>query len=140
MAERAGNEMTETTPDPDLIEAVTWLRANAEVGKFETPRHARAILAALPEEVTNPKPELPTADGRYADREKDDRWTIVKGVWLYDGRPPRGELDPANFAPFVRVVPEKPPVTAKDILDAFNDDANPDPWQAVADYVNGDRS
>jgi hypothetical protein len=122
---------------PELTGAVKWLRANVTDGKFNTPQFAAAILAALPEEVTNPKPELPTTDDRYVTA-AGSLVTLVQGHW-YWGLSDVLIEHPHELAPLTRLVPEKPPVTAQELKDIWQE-SREWPWQNVADYVNGDRA
>lgn len=73
-----------------------------------------AVLAPLlPDTLTNPKPELPNAPGRYQDKFGKSGWLLEdSGQWVYNGVlvTPSG-LDPHKYAPFTRMVPERPKVT-----------------------------
>lgn len=133
-------------PTPELVEAVGWLKEIEALGNHSDSPLAATILAALPEEVTNP---LPTKAGYYEahDPMYDDGGFVVKvedgQLWWYDnGGGWRVLGNPERFHPYTRLVPEKPPVTAEELWDVFMADprAPRESFEAVADYANGDRA
>jgi hypothetical protein len=129
-------------PAPELIEmaktrVTEWTHINNAPSDVQL---IAALLAALPEEVTNQKPELPSEPGWYLTPKALVPIHLHGGSWLWFSGVEISE--PWRYAPFTRLVPEKPPVTARE-LSYFNASIaafTPDRWQRIADYVNGDRA
>jgi hypothetical protein len=148
---------------PELIESVKGIKHWLEFAKQNQPDKSdflkavgypgkapvkqewlETILAALPEEVTNPKPEMPTEPGWYLGYDKvTQRQFPVEmsedGVihFNHSGNRLLAIANPERFAPFTRLVPEKPPVTAEEvweILDGQNVDSSV--LSELADYIN----
>jgi hypothetical protein len=99
-----------------------------------------AILAPLlPSELTNPQPELPTEPGRYVDRTGNDDWLLHEADgWFHEGN----HVVPTQarpFAPFRRLVPERPQVTVEQVAAVY--DAHYHPSEEAVDalfaLVNG---
>jgi hypothetical protein len=130
--------------ETDTLAAISWLKEVGRTGNRLDSQYCELILAALPEEVTNPKPELPSRPGCYSDRAGLTWVHDQTGYWYKFGNlQNRIELDDVQtFAPFTRLVPEKPPVTPAELRDvvARVNKYGPDSFNALADYVNGARA
>lgn len=102
--------MTEITDEQRA--AIEWLQRCADFNsKAPAHGHARVLLATLPDALTNPQPALPTEPGWYLDSE-GDVWRLKVDQWwrIFDGEPYA-----AAFAPFTRLVPERPQVTGPQV-------------------------
>jgi hypothetical protein len=129
---------------PELIEAIQ--AAQARLLRWPNPDNysenmkvVAAILAALPEEVTNPKPKLPTETGWYLDR-RERPWRLASdGSWWLGGDRLFEGTRVHEHAPFTRLVSEKPPVTVEEVREAVSAAAelgNFYHYQVIADYIN----
>lgn len=87
-----------------------------------------AVRKLLPSELTNPQPVLPTEPGWYIGR-GDSTWRCTDGVIRCLISPERKAQD---FAPFTRLVPERPQITG-DLLRSLYNDAPAD--QSAFDYM-----
>jgi hypothetical protein len=138
-------------PTPELIEAArevhTWSRSLKSNQKLK--ERISLILAALPEEVTNPNPVLPVEPGWYlgnyaaSPSGKIAIELLTTGEWV-DNTDSVYLTDDfvAARLPLTRLVPEKQRVTAQE-LSYFNASIaafTPDRWQRIADYVNSLRA
>jgi len=104
--------MTEITDEQRA--AVEWLRKQ----RIFTP-HAKPLLAALPDALTNPQPALPTEPGAYHDARGTLMIIDLRGNWRGTyGDIINPELCPA---PFTRLVPERPQVTREQVSRAIAD-------------------
>jgi len=132
--------MSETS----MAEALEWLRREGRTGGHHPDsKAARTILAALPEDVTNPKPELPTEDGWYTSGGYYPPIKLEKGTWLWSN----GVVEdhPENLLPLTRLVPEGPPLLPDNLLRTIEDNwTHPEGTHnmaaVIAAYVNGERS
>ena len=82
-----------------------------------------------PEEVTNPKPELPSEPGWYLDKD-NFVWTLDEAGW---------SLNAHEYAPYTRLVPEKPSVTADEIFNLIDGGVTGPTYTTaceIADYIN----
>jgi hypothetical protein len=123
---------TEVTPSPELAKGIEWLRLIAH-SSMESHEAAQAILAALPEVATNPKPELPSEPGWYLDKD-NFVWTLDEAGW---------SLNAHEYAPYTRLVPEKPPIAADEIFNLIDGGLTGPTYTTaceIADYVNGPRA
>lgn len=80
----------------------------------------RVVRALLPSELTNPQPVLPTEPGHYLDKDGDAWRVYPDGVWLalWSVDPEeRQDASPEGYAPFTRLVPERPQITREQIAD-----------------------
>jgi hypothetical protein len=137
--------MSEIEVTDELIEAAKEVSVDLDRGGevTSTPsKYIAAILAALPEELTNPKPELPSEPGWYMGTGLYSPVSVDESGLLSwsDG----DELaQPERYVPFTRLVPEKPPVTADElrkVVRAAEELRNFHNYQTIADYVNGTRA
>lgn len=113
--------MTDITPEQRaaLTHVREWLGYADRNDKLD--QSVSALLDLLPAELTNPQPELPTEAGIYLDKEGDE-WRLEKGEWiaLWVGDVwERNRQNPAEYAPFTRLVPERPTITRDDVRAAL---------------------
>jgi hypothetical protein len=129
-----------SAPDPELIRAANWLTKELHSFSADVKAPLRVVLAALPEEVTNPKLDLPGEPGWYKTPDIHSPIELeASGVWLYaDG----DEIhQPERLMPLTRLVPEKPPVTGQELRMEWLEGARlGNAPKHLADYVNGDRA
>lgn len=98
--------------------AVKWLTQQADPknnGHAPSPEMAQAILAALPSELTNPQPALPTEPGPYLSSHN----VVVElrdGEWSMQGHRQSIE-EVSEYAPLRPLVPERPQITREQIAD-----------------------
>jgi hypothetical protein len=121
-------------PSPELVRAAEWLTAELHSFSADIKAPLRVVLAALPEEVTSPKPKLPTEPGYYADCDGEVWRIMASGQWRFG---PSAGLTPEKYAPFTRLVTQRPLVDASTLLAIFQlAGRGPEGWEAVAEYVN----
>lgn len=119
-------EVPVPAPSPAVTDeqraAVEWLQTVSARGKLivadsSLDAYADTILALLSSELTNPQPELPTEPGWYTCDEpgaySGQPWELrADGTWWVS----QGQHhDAQRFAPFTRLVPERPQITREQI-------------------------
>jgi hypothetical protein len=147
---------------PELVAAYEYCKGQLEdrqVGNVSIVLNDKLelILAALPEEVTNPKPELPTEDGSVVRVDgfeeefnvfavlRNQKWHVTfpdgstrsDAPWFF-----AGQIRNFGNAKITHLVPEKPPVTVDYLRHLWHGTLGSysQAWNAVADYVNGPRA
>lgn len=127
--------------------AVEWLQRAADPAVWDggrpylTADRARVILAALPSELTNPQPALPTEPGLYESESQPGlAWTLIAtGQWWRPYTDYEAPSDVVNAAaPFTRLVPERPQITREQVAEALRVAriAAGDPRHSFADTVH----
>ncbi|KPG86494.1 hypothetical protein AEQ27_04045 [Frigoribacterium sp. RIT-PI-h] len=100
------------------------------------------LKSFLPDALTNPRPVLPEEQGEYRSA-SGHLWWLDSGGW-HNTRGSWLDSHARKYAPFTRLVPERPPVTLFEIAcayqDATNDHMIEDGIKAIATLVNGTRA
>jgi hypothetical protein len=104
--------------------AIDWLQTVAQVGRRTeiTKELAAFICSLLPDDLTKTQPALPTEPGIYSDR-LGQAWQLVEQEgWLLAGESNIMHHHEARInAPFTRLVPERPQVTAAQVDEALHE-------------------